>query len=107
MMEYQVLNQLEKNPAHTQRTLAQTLNISLGKANYVLSGLIEKGIVKAKKVKNHPDKIRWQYNLTPAGVKEKIIITREYLNKRLAEYNSIKIEIDELQKTVGAEAVQN
>lgn len=72
MIEYKVMREIEQNPMHTQRTLAETLDISLGKANYVLAGLVEKGVVKVKKLKNHPDKIRWQYVLTPAGVKEKL-----------------------------------
>ena len=52
MNEYKLIHELEKNPFHTQRTLADKLNISLGKANYLLAGLIEKGIVKTNKLKN-------------------------------------------------------
>jgi EPS-associated MarR family transcriptional regulator len=100
MIEYKVLKEIENNPAHTQRTLAQTLNISLGKANYVLSGLIDKGTIKARRLKNHPDRIRWNYILTPRGIKEKIKLTKNYLEKRLEEYNQIQREIASLQKEV-------
>ena len=100
MIEYKVIKELEENPSHTQRSLAQKLNVSLGKMNYVLSGLVEKGIIKAKKLKNHPDKIRWQYLLTPQGVKEKIKITGEYLKKRLKEFEQIQNEIEELKEEV-------
>ena len=101
--EYHIIKELEGNPRHTQRSLAQSLNISLGKANYLLAGLIEKGIVKAKKLKNHPDKIRWQYILAPKGLKGKAAITRDYLRNRLAEFEKIQKEIEELKAEVGQE----
>ena len=100
MIEYKVIKELEDNPSHTQRSLAQKLNVSLGKVNYVLSGLVEKGIIKAKKLKNNPDKVRWQYILTPQGMKEKIIITHNYLKKRLKEFEQIQNEIKELKKEI-------
>jgi len=101
MIEYHVIKELELNPSHTQRSLAQKLNISLGKANYVLAGLIEKGVIKAKKLKNHPDHIRWRYILTPKGMKEKVVITRNYLNKRLKEFEDIQREIARLKYEIG------
>jgi EPS-associated MarR family transcriptional regulator len=100
MIEYRVIRELESNPSHTQRSLAEKLDISLGKANYVLGGLIEKGIVKAKKLKNNPENIRWQYILTPAGVKEKINITQQYLQRRIKEFEEIQQEIIMLKKDV-------
>ncbi len=102
MIEYKVIREIELNPMHTQRSLAEKLDISLGKANYVLAGLMEKGIVKANKLKNNPDKIRWQYILTPAGVKEKIKITQRYLRHRLQEYGEIRKEIAQLEQEVSA-----
>lgn len=98
MNEYKVLKEIESNPSHTQRSLAEKLNVSLGKINFIISGLVEKGIVKAKKFKKHPDKIRWQYILTPEGIKEKIKISKEYLNRRIEEYENLKNEILELQE---------
>jgi len=100
MIEYKVIREIELNPSHTQRSLAEKLDISLGKANYVLAGLVEKGIVKAKKLKNNPDKIRWQYILTTVGVKEKIRITQQYLQRRIAEFEEIRQEIALLKKDV-------
>jgi EPS-associated MarR family transcriptional regulator len=100
MIKYKLIKELEENPSQTQRSLAQKLNISLGKVNYLLSGLVEKGIIKAKKLKNNPNKIRWQYILTPQGMKEKIKITRDYLKNRLYEFENIQKEIEELKKEV-------
>src|SRR5659263_396090 len=93
MNEYKVLKEIESNPSHTQRSLAEKLNVSLEKINFIISGLVEKGIVKAKKLKNNPDKIRWQYILTTAGIKEKVRITREYMQKRMQEFEQLKVEL--------------
>jgi len=99
--DYHVLKEIEKNPSHTQRSLAEKLGISLGKVNFVISGLIEKGIIRVKKLKNNPDKIRWQYILTSEGIKEKVRITRHYMERRLREFEVLKAEIVELEKEVG------
>jgi len=103
MIEYRVLKELETNPEHTQRTLARNLNVSLGKVNYVLSGLMEKGIIKARKLKHHPDKIRWQYLLTPQGITEKLRITKRYLERRIGEFETIQKEIADLKKELEKE----
>ncbi len=97
MIEYKLIREIERNPFHTQRTLASTLHISLGKANYLLAGLVHKGIIKARKLRNDPEKIRWKYILTPKGIREKLIITRDYLQKRIAEFEVIQREIEELR----------
>ena len=103
MLEYHLLKELENNPGQTQRGLAKSLNVSLGKMNYMLSGLVDKGIIKAKKLKNHPEKIRWQYILTPSGIKEKIRVTHDYLVRRTEEYDSIAKEISELKSEIKSE----
>ena len=100
MIEYKVLKEIESNPLHTQRSLAGNLGISLGKLNYVLGGLIEKGIVKAKRLRNQPDSIRWHYLLTPSGIQEKIKLTRSYLARRQEEFIALKNEIAELEREV-------
>jgi EPS-associated MarR family transcriptional regulator len=103
MIEYKVLKEIETNPRHTQRSLAGNLGISLGKMNYILGGLIVKGIVKAKRLKNEPGSIRWHYLLTPEGIQEKIKLTRSYLARRKAEFIALKNEIAELEREVDDE----
>jgi EPS-associated MarR family transcriptional regulator len=100
MIEYKLLKELEQNPESTQRTLAGKLDVSLGKVNYVLSGLIKKGVVKAQKLKNDPRNIRWNYLLTTKGIQEKVRITKNYLDTRLKEFDEIQREIIELKKEV-------
>jgi EPS-associated MarR family transcriptional regulator len=100
MNEYKLIHEIERNPFHTQRTLATTLHISLGKAHYLLAGLMQKGIIKARKLKNDAEKIRWEYILTPKGIKEKFVITRDYLQKRINEFEAIQREIEELKTEI-------
>lgn len=100
MIEYRVLKEIETNPGHTQRTLAVNLGVSLGKVNYILGGLIEKGIVKAGRLKNEPGSIRWHYLLTPAGLREKVRMAKNYLQRRREEYESLGREIAELEQDV-------
>ena len=101
MLEYKLIKELAANPSHTQRSLAEKLNVSLGKVNYMLSGLMEKGIIKVSRLKREPGKIRWQYILTPEGMKEKARITKRYLKQRLEEFDDIQKEIETLRKEVG------
>lgn len=100
MDEYHIIKEIEANPSHTQRSLAQKLNISLGKVNYLLSGLVEKGLIRAQKLKQSPDKIRWHYLLTPTGMKNKIQITKEYLRRRIDEFEKLQREIEEIKNEI-------
>jgi len=103
MFEYKVIKEIENNPSHTQRTLADKLGVSLGKVNYVLSGLIEKGLIRAKKLKNEPENIRWNYLLTRKGLQEKVELTRNYLKRREEEFEVLRLEIEVLKKEVDEE----
>ncbi|MBD3420530.1 MAG: MarR family EPS-associated transcriptional regulator [Chitinivibrionales bacterium] len=100
MIEFKVLREIEQNPAHTQRSLASTLDISLGKVNYVVAGLVEKGIIKARRLTTVPGTIRWRYILTPEGMKEKISLTKTYLGNRIHEFENMRREIEELKAEV-------
>ena len=101
MIEYKVIKELSDRPDHTQRTLAESLDVSLGKINYVLTGLAEKGLIKMDRLRTEPGKIRWRYILTPQGILEKTEITRQYLQKRMAEFDEIQREIVDLKKEIG------
>jgi EPS-associated MarR family transcriptional regulator len=100
MIEYKLLKEIEQNPVLSQRTLAEKLDVSLGKINYLLTGLIKKGLIKAQRLRTDPKTIRWSYLLTPKGISEKFVITRHYLDKRLQEFDKIQVEIAELKKEI-------
>ena len=97
---YLLLRTLEANPAISQRELAQTLDISLGKANYCLKALIEKGLVKASNFRNNQNKLAYAYLLTPRGVEEKARMTVGFLRRKMAEYEALQQEIERLRKEV-------
>ena len=96
-----VLRCLEENPEITQRELAQELGVSLGKVNYCLKALIQKGWVKANNFKNSKNKSAYAYLLTPKGIERKAQITVRYLRWKLQEYEMLKKEIDQLKTEVG------
>ena len=98
---YRLIKLIEANPKASQRELAQQMGISLGKVNYCLKGLMEKGIIKAHNFKNSNNKLAYAYLLTPKGIEEKTKITARYLKRRLKEYEDLKQEIEMLQEEVG------
>lgn len=97
---YKVLKLLEDNPELTQRQLARALGVSLGKVNYCLKALIEKGMIKAGQFRNSGNKQAYAYLLTPKGVETKARLTVEFLRVKVAEHRALKAEIDELRQEV-------
>jgi len=94
---YKILKLLESNPEVSQRELAGLLGISLGKANYCLKAIIEKGWVKVTNFKINPDKKSYAYLLTPRGLEEKSKVTLRFLKYKQNEYNLLQIELEELR----------
>lgn len=82
----------------SQRQIARELGISLGKANYCLKALIEKGLLKAGNFRNSKNKLAYAYKLTPKGIEEKASVTVRFLKKKINEYEQLQKEIDELRK---------
>lgn len=93
-----VMRLIEANPELSQRELAKDLGISLGKANYCLKALLEKGWIKARNFKNSKNKIAYSYLLTSSGIDQKAKLTLRFLERKRAEYELLKSEIDELCK---------
>jgi EPS-associated MarR family transcriptional regulator len=92
-----LLNHIHENPEATQRVLVEELDFSLGKVNYLIKALTEKGIIKLKSFKNSRKKAGYLYLLTPKGVKKKAEITRRFLKQRLEEYDKLQEEIKMLK----------
>jgi EPS-associated MarR family transcriptional regulator len=93
----QVLKLLQANPSLSQRQLAAELGVSLGKANYCLRALVEKGLVKLGNFSKNPNKRNYAYLLTPAGLEEKTRITLAFLKRKEAEFEAIQREIETLK----------
>ena len=94
--QLQVLRLLQSNPQMTQRELANKLGISLGKANYVLKALMNKGWVKLGNFGNNPSKRDYLYLLTPKGVAGKAGLVADFLARKGAEYELLRKELQGL-----------
>jgi len=97
-----VLRLVEQNPGISQRGMARELGVSLGKANYCLRALLEKGWVKARNFKNNDSKLQYAYLLTPSGIENKARLTANYLQAKMAEYERLRLEIEQLKQEVVA-----
>ena len=94
---YQVLRILEQNPQISQRELAKEMGVSLGKVNYCLKALVDKGLVKVSNFKNSANKRAYFYVLTPRGMEAKARISVRFLQRKMEEYEALKVEIEELE----------
>lgn len=94
---YKILKELQQDPDISQRELAKRLEISLGKANFCLKALIEKGLVKVENFKKNPTKIGYLYLLTPKGIEEKVLLTQRFLQRKLKEREVLEKEIEQLR----------
>jgi EPS-associated MarR family transcriptional regulator len=92
-----VLRLLEANPHMSQRDLADALGVSLGKTNYCLKALLGKGFVKMQSFQKSQNKLAYAYLLTPDGIAEKAGLTVRFLARKLAEYESLTLEIEALK----------
>lgn len=97
---YKILRLLEADPQLSQRDLAHQLGISLGKVNYCLRALIEKGWVKAANFRRSSNKVAYAYLLTPRGIEEKARVTAQFLMRKVAEYEALEKEIENLRREV-------
>ena len=93
-----ILKHIESNPQISQRQLAQELGVSVGKINYCVQALITKGFVKAGNFKRNANKMSYLYLLTPAGIDEKTRLTASFLKRKIAEYEIITQEIEQLKR---------
>jgi EPS-associated MarR family transcriptional regulator len=92
-----LLRKLESNPEYTQRDLSREMGVSLGKVNYCMKKLTEKGWVKLTNFTHNPNKMGYAYLLTPQGIEEKSRLTFSFLKRKIIEYEVLKKEIDALQ----------
>ena len=95
---YRILRLLEADPQASQRRIADELEISLGRVNYCLHALMDKGLVKVNNFRNNANKRAYLYYLTPRGIEEKARVTMRFLKVKLQEYEALKIELEQLKR---------
>lgn len=91
------LRLLAEDPTLSQRDLSRALGLSLGKTHYVLHALLDKGLVKARNFRRSDRKLAYAYVLTPTGLREKLRLTRAFLVRKEAEYESLRRTIAALR----------
>ena len=96
--KFQILKSLERDSNPTQRQLSNDLGVSLGKINYCLKSLIEKGFIKVNNFRNSKNKIQYSYLLTPKGIEEKAKLTLDFIRIKTQEYDRLKQEIEGLKQ---------
>jgi EPS-associated MarR family transcriptional regulator len=96
-MRFKVLRALEQQPDLSQRQLADMLGVSLGKTNYLLRALLDKGLLKAHNFRSSQNKLAYAYLITPRGLAEKAALTRGYLERKSEEYEALRVEIERLK----------
>jgi len=96
-MRFKILRALEQHPDLSQRQLADMLGVSLGKANYLLRALLDKGLLKAHNFGSSQNKLAYAYLITPRGLAEKASLTRGYLERKSEEYEALRLEIERLK----------
>ena len=91
---FEVLRKIQKMPDSSQRELAKQLGFSLGKLNYCLNALKDKGLIKIENFTKNPKKLNYMYVLTPEGISEKTKLTINFMKKKMQEYDDLKKELD-------------
>lgn len=96
-----ILRRLADSPAVNQRELAEHAGVSLGRLNYALRALVEKGWVKVGNFGRNPNKLGYAYLLTPRGIDAKTRLTKAFLARKMREYDQLREQIAGLQREVG------
>ena len=92
---FEILRKISSKPEVSQRQLAEELGFSLGKLNYCLKELKNKGLIKIKNFKKNPKKLNYLYVLTPHGITSKTKLTINFMKKKMSEYDELKSEIND------------
>ncbi len=95
-----LLRKINKKKYSSQRMLAKDLNFSLGKLNYCLKSLKEKGLIKLNNFKKNPKKINYIYVLTPKGLAEKTKLTISFMKRKMIEYDELRKEVEDEKKNL-------
>ncbi len=99
-IHYKVMHILQKNPHFTQRELSRELGLSLGKLNYCLKALVNKGWIKIGNFSQSKNKTRYVYLMTPKGISEKTAMTKDFMQRKIREYEALRAEIELLKSDI-------
>ena len=103
--QFELLRKIQKNPNYSQRELADELGVSLGKLNYCLKALKEKGFIKIKNFAKNPNKLNYIYVITPKGISEKAKLTLNFMKRKMKEYEDLKNELEKSKTDVDSSQI--
>ena len=90
--QFNILRSISKNPGASQRHISKNLGLSLGKVNYCLRALKQKGLIKISNFRKSEDKLKYAYVITPSGFTEKAKLTVKFMKRKMKEYDELKKE---------------
>ncbi|MEW6602758.1 MAG: MarR family EPS-associated transcriptional regulator [Nitrospirota bacterium] len=99
--QFKALCELAKDGTLSQRDLSKKMGLSLGRVNYLVNALLDKGYVKAERFKNSKNKIAYMYILTPKGMSTKLTQTYHFLHLKTHEFERLRLEIKMLEEETG------
>lgn len=94
--ELAILKSVDK--VTNQKNIAAEIGYSVGKVNYVINGLIEKGMIKAERFINSKQKQKYKYLLTEQGFKEKVALTEKFIERKKKEYDDLQAELEKYKQ---------
>ena len=92
---FNVMRKIKSRPNSSQRDMAKELGFSLGKLNYCLNALKDKGFIKIQNFKKNPNKLGYRYILTPKGIAKKTELTINFMKRKMKEYDELNSEIND------------
>jgi EPS-associated MarR family transcriptional regulator len=101
---FELLRRLAREPDASQRNIARRLGVSVGKVNYCLRALIDKGWIKTRNFRRSDNKLAYAYLLTPSGASAKVKLARAFLVRKLSDFERLQSEIDALRREVSVGA---
>ncbi|MBF9059785.1 MarR family EPS-associated transcriptional regulator [Rhodobacterales bacterium HKCCSP123] len=103
---FRMMRLIEARPEISQRELSRELGLSLGAVNYCLNALIEKGHVKMRNFRASENKLGYAYLLTPSGLAQKTRMTRDFLARKMQEYEALRAEIESIEAELDGKAAE-
>lgn len=105
--ELDILRLLQGNPALSQREVSKALGLSLGKTHYLLRALLDKGSLKVSNFRRSDNKVAYMYLLTPAGVRNKLALTRAFLDRKEREFTGLQETIARLRSELDPRSMRD
>ena len=93
-IDLNILRHLSKSPSSSQREIANSLGLSLGKINFLIKALIKKGFIKIDNFSKNQSKIKYIYILTPKGILNKLDLTKKFMERKMKEYDDLKKDLN-------------